>query len=45
MECQEPGCRYPANADFHGKKLCQDCYEKYKAEEERMELEMKDSDW
>lgn len=44
-ECEEPNCRYPATQDFSGKKLCQDCYEKYKAEQERLELELKSSDY
>ncbi len=32
-ECREPGCRYPATRVWRGMKLCQDCYEKYKAKE------------
>jgi len=40
-ECEEPGCRYPAAKDFHGKLLCRDCWERYKSEEERMEMELK----
>ncbi|MBW2968080.1 hypothetical protein KY362_06355 [Candidatus Woesearchaeota archaeon] len=41
MECTEPGCRYPATHDFHGKKLCKDCWERYKDEEERMNMEIR----
>ncbi len=41
-ECEEPGCRYPAKQNFNGKILCQDCWEKYKAEQDRMEQELRD---
>ena len=44
QECSEPGCRHPATKDFHGKKLCQDCWEKYKTAEEKIELELKGLD-
>ncbi|NQU78447.1 hypothetical protein HQ545_01635 [Candidatus Woesearchaeota archaeon] len=41
-ECTEPGCRYPAVKNFHGKLLCQDCYERYKDQEERANQELRD---
>ncbi|MBW2968079.1 hypothetical protein KY362_06350 [Candidatus Woesearchaeota archaeon] len=44
-QCSEPNCRHPATKDFHGKKLCEDCFDRYKAEEEKMNAELADSDW
>ncbi|MFC1742311.1 hypothetical protein ACFL3V_07285 [Nanoarchaeota archaeon] len=41
-ECEEPNCRYRAVRDFHGKNLCQDCWERYKAAEDKMNMEIRD---
>ncbi|MFH1315933.1 MAG: hypothetical protein ABII01_00265 [Candidatus Woesearchaeota archaeon] len=37
QECQEPKCRYPATRDWHGRKVCDDHYEQYKAKERELQ--------
>jgi|TARA_B100002003_G_C13958707_1_gene464502 hypothetical protein len=35
-ECEESKCSKPATKDWNGKKLCDDCYDKYRDQEEEM---------
>ena len=39
-ECQESGCRVPATKSWNGRKVCDDHYDKYKEEYERMTNDM-----
>ena len=41
-ECEEPNCRYKVVRNYKGKNLCQDCWERYKAEEYKMNPALRD---
>jgi hypothetical protein len=30
MECEEPGCRGKVTRDWGGRKVCEDCFERYR---------------
>ncbi len=36
IECEEPDCTRRATREYHGRKICEDHYEKYKEEEDKM---------
>jgi len=41
-ECQEPRCRSPGIKNWHGRKVCQDHYDTYQEQEEKMLNDLRD---
>ncbi len=41
-ECQEPKCTYPAVKVWGGRNVCQDHYEQYKDQQEKMLMDLND---
>lgn len=39
-ECEEPGCARPATKSYKGRKVCDDCNDKYREQEEQRAMEM-----
>jgi hypothetical protein len=41
-ECEEPRCVRPSVRQYKGRNLCQDCYDKYREQEDKQRMDLPD---